>query len=295
MEKVIDMKSDQPKLKRQNQTLEVVRRIAQNKGAFVGFIITIFVLIIVIFGDVLAPYDYQQINMAEALQKPSAAHWFGTDNYGRDMLSRILVGCKWSLLIGIGAQLIACAGGIILGCIAGYFGGKVDQLIMRACDVIQAIPAVLLNITLAGILGTGVFNTILAMGLSGITGGSRLMRSSILQVRKMEYLDAAAAINCSNFRTILKHALPNAFSPMIVSFTMSVGRGILNASGLTYLGLGVLPPNPEWGALLSAGRDYIKSSPYLTIIPGLCIMVVVLALNLLGDGLRDALDPKLKR
>lgn len=282
-------------IKKQNQFLEILKRLSLNKAAMAGMIIFILVLLVAIFGDLIAPYDYAAVNPAEARMAPCAAHWFGTDNMGRDIFSRVLVGCKWSLIIGIGAQLIACSGGIIIGCISGFFGGKLDQTIMRLCDVIQSVPSVLLNITLAGIFGPGLFNTVLALGLSGITGGTRLMRSSIMTVRKKEYLEAAEAINCSNFRTIVKHALPNAFSPMIVSFTMSIGSGIIGASALTYLGLGVQPPNPKWGALVSSGRDFLKSSPYMTIIPGLCILVVVLALNLFGDGLRDAMDPKLKK
>lgn len=282
-------------VKKENQLLAVLKRLSYNKSAVAGMMIFFFIVLVAIFGEVLAPYDYAQVNPAQSLQAPNAAHWFGTDNMGRDIYSRVLTGCKWSLIIGVGAQLIACSGGILLGCISGFFGGKIDQTIMRACDVVQAIPSVLLNITLAGILGPGVFNTILAMGLSGITGGTRLMRSSIMTVRKKEYLEAASAINCSAARTIVKHALPNAFAPMIVSFTMSIGSGIIGASALTYLGLGVQAPNPEWGALVSAGRDYLKRAPYMTIIPGLCIMTVVLSLNLFGDGLRDALDPKLKK
>ena len=281
--------------KKQNQFVEVMKRLALNKAATAGMIIFALVLLVAIFGDLLAPYDYTAVNPAIARMRPCAEHWFGTDNMGRDIFSRVLVGCKWSLIIGIGAQLSSCTGGVIVGSISGFFGGKVDQVIMRLCDIIQSVPSVLLNITLAGIFGKGLFNTVLALGLSGITGGTRLMRSSIMTVRKKEYLEAAEAINCSNFRTIVMHALPNAFSPMIVSFTMSIGSGIIGASALTYLGLGVQPPNPEWGALVSAGRDFLKSDPYMTIIPGLCILVVVLALNLFGDGLRDALDPKLKK
>ncbi|MGM9522558.1 MAG: ABC transporter permease [Oscillospiraceae bacterium] len=285
----------EPVLKKQNQFVEVLKRLSMNKAAMAGMIVFALVILVAIFGDFLAPYDYAAVDPINARIKPCAEHWFGTDNMGRDIFSRVLVGCKWSLIIGVGAQLIACAGGIICGCIAGFFGGKVDQIIMRICDVIQSVPSVLLNITLAGIFGKGIFNTILAMGLSGITGGTRLMRSSIMTVRKKEYLEAATAINCSNPRIIIKHALPNAFSPMIVSFTMSIGSGIIGASSLTYLGLGVQPPNPEWGALVTAGRDFLKSDPYMTLIPGACILVVVLSLNLFGDGLRDALDPKLKR
>ncbi|MCD8106138.1 MAG: ABC transporter permease [Lachnospiraceae bacterium] len=282
-------------VKKENQVLAVIKRLSYNKSAMAGMIIFAFIVFIAIFGEMLAPYNYATVDPVNALQAPSLQHLFGTDNLGRDIFSRVLVGCKWSLLIGVGAQIIACGGGIILGCISGFFGGRVDQVIMRCCDVIQAIPSVLLNICLAGILGPGVFNTILAMGLTGITGGTRLMRSSIMTVRKKEYLEAASSINCSNSRSIIMHALPNSFSPMIVSFTMSIGSGVIGASGLTYLGLGVQAPNPEWGALVSSGRNYLQSAPYMTIIPGICIMILVLSLNLFGDGLRDALDPKLKK
>lgn len=282
-------------IKKKSQFIEIMKRMSQNKSAMIGMIIFIVVLLIAVFGDLISPYDYAAVDPSIAKLPPSAEHWFGTDNMGRDLFSRVLVGCKWSLLIGIGAQIVACGGGIVLGCISGFFGGRADQIIMRLCDIVQAIPSVLLNITLAGIFGPGLFNTILAMGLGGITGGARLMRSSIMTVRKKEYLEAATAINCSDSRIIIKHALPNAFAPMIVSFTMSIGAGIIGASALTYLGLGVQAPNPEWGALVSVGRDYLKSDPYMTIIPGICILVVVMSLNLFGDGLRDALDPKLKK
>jgi len=285
----------EPKIKKQNQLFEVLKRLSRNKSATAGMIIFFLIVLMAIFGDLLAPYDFAAVNPAEANMAPCAAHWFGTDNMGRDILSRILVGCKWSLMIGVGAQLIACTGGIIFGCISGFFGGKVDAVIMRGCDIIQSIPSVLLNIALAGVFGKGIPSTILAMGLSGITGGSRLMRSSIMTVRKKEYLEAATAINCSNGRIILKHAFPNSFAPMIVSFTMSIGQGIIGASGLTYLGLGVQPPNPEWGALVSSGRNYLQSCPYMTLIPGAFILILVLSLNLFGDGLRDSLDPKLKK
>lgn len=291
-EATVTLRSE-PVVKKQSQFLEVMKRLARNKSAMVGMIIFIIMCFVAVFGDFMAPYDYTAVDPINANMAPCAEHWFGTDNLGRDILSRILVGCKWSMLIGIGAQVIACAGGILFGCIAGFFGGKVDSFIMRVCDIIQSIPNVLLNITLASIFTPGIGSTILALGLSGITGGTRMMRSSIMTVRKKEYLEAAAAINCSNFRTILMHALPNSFAPMLVSFTMSIGTGIISASALTYLGLGVQAPNPEWGALISASRNYLKSCPYQTLIPGAFILLVVLALNLFGDGLRDAFDPKL--
>lgn len=182
-----------------------------------------------------------------------------------------------------------------MGAISGFFGGITDNVIMRLCDVIQSVPGMILNIALACVLGTGIFNTVLALGIGGVAGTARLMRASILKVRKMDYLEAAVSSNCSSTRIIIKHVLPNSFSPIIVQATMGVGARIIGAAGLSYLGLGVQPPLPEWGAMLTAGRDFIKQYPYLTLIPGLCIAIVVLSLNLFGDGLRDALDPKLKK
>ena len=268
----------EPVIRKQSQFLEVLKRLSRNKSATIGMIIFVLVLLVAAFGDVLAPHDYAAVNPSVANMPPCAEYWFGTDNMGRDLFSRVLVGCKWSLLIGIGAQVIACFGGIVLGCISAILwrqGGPGDHASVRR-GAVHSTGAAEYH---AGrrVRARDCFNTILALGLSGITGSTRLMRSSIMTVRKREYLEAASAINCSSFRTIVFHALPNAFSPMIVSFTMSIGSGIIGASELTYLGLGVQAPNPEWGALVTAGRDYLKTAPYMTLIPGVCILIVVLA------------------
>ncbi|MBR1585568.1 MAG: ABC transporter permease [Clostridia bacterium] len=283
------------KVKKQNQVLGVLKRMSRNKGAMVGLIIFVFIVVIGILAPWIMPYDFTKINMKEKFLSPSAAHWFGTDNLGRDILSRIMIGTRYSVTIGVVAMLISFLGGTVIGSISGYFGGKVDQVIMRLCDIIQAIPSLILNIALATVLGQGFNNCIIALGVGGIAGAARLVRASMLSIRKMEYLDAAKVINAPTPIVIMGHALPNAISPMIVQATMSVARNILNAASLSYLGLGVQPPDPEWGAMLTAGRDYIAKYPYLTIIPGIIIVITALALNLLGDGLRDALDPKLKK
>lgn len=283
------------KVKREKRFISVLKRLSYNKLAMFGLIVLVAVVLLAILAPYIIPYDYTMMNPMEAFASPCAKHLFGTDNLGRDIFSRILYGARYSLLLAFLSVAVSLLFGVVVGAVAGYFGGWVDQTIMRVTDVIQAIPGMLLNMALVCAFGTGFFNTILALGVSGIANNARMMRASILKVRKMEYLDAAASINCSSARIIRKHVLPNAFAPLIVSSTMSIGSVILNAAGLSYLGLGVQPPTPEWGAMLSAGRDYIMKYPLLTIIPGVCIILVVLAANLLGDGLRDALDPKLKK
>lgn len=280
--------------KKKNQFVEVMKRLAENKGALIGGIIFLLVLLAAIFAPVLAPYSYTKMDMRSRLLGPCAEHWFGTDQMGRDILSRILYGARYSLLIGIGSCAFSAFFGVIVGAIGGYFGGWIDNVIMRVCDVIQSIPGMILNIALACVLGPGVGNTILALGIEGIAGTARLMRSSILNVRKLEYLDAARTSNCSSARIIISHILPNTFAPILVQATMGVGGRIMMAAAMSYIGIGVQPPTPEWGAMLSDSRDFIMRYPYMCLIPGLCIMLVVLSLNLLGDGLRDALDPKLK-
>jgi ABC-type dipeptide/oligopeptide/nickel transport system permease subunit len=283
------------RIKHKSQFVEVLKRLTYNRGAMFGGIIFILLVIIAVIAPFIMPYSYETLDVKNKFLAPCPAHPFGTDQLGRDVFSRILYGTKYSIGIGIGSIILSSGLGIVIGAIAGFFGKILDEVIMRLCDVIQSIPGMILNIALACMLGPGVFNTIIALGLGGISGTARLTRASILNVRKMEYIDAALSINCSNTRIIMNHVLPNAFAPLIVQATMGVGARILSAAALSFIGIGVKPPLPEWGAMLAAGRNYIKEYPYLTLIPGLCIMVIVLALNLLGDGLRDALDPKLKK
>ncbi len=286
---------ERERAKTNSQFLEFLKRLYENKAAFAGLLILLIVVIIALIGPYIAPYPYEVTDPTAKFMAPCREHLFGTDHLGRDVFSRILVGARYSLLIGIGSALLGCLIGLILGAVSGFYGGVVDQVIMRVCDIVKAVPGMILNIALSYVLGAGIFNTILALGFGGIAASTRLMRNSVLKVRKTEYLDAAATTNCSSFRIIMKHVIPNAYSPIVVQASMGVGVRIIDAAGLSFLGLGVQPPMAEWGAMLTAGRNYIFSAPYLTIIPGLCIMVVVLALNLLGDGLRDAMDPKLKK
>lgn len=285
----------QEPVKKQSQFLNIMKRLSYNKGAMFGGILFLVILLLAIFAPFIAPYDYAAINVKNRCISPCLAHLFGTDHMGRDILSRVLFGARYSLLIGIGSVIFSAVFGILIGAIAGYFGGWLDNLIMRLCDIIQSIPGMILNIALACVLGAGIFNTILALGFEGIAGTARLMRSSILNVRKMEYLDAARTSNCSSYRIILKHVFPNTFAPILVQSTMGVGARIMMAASMSYIGIGVQPPTPEWGAMLADSRDFLMKFPYMCLIPGICIMIVVLSLNLLGDGLRDALDPKLKK
>jgi len=278
-----------------SQFAEVLKRLCKNPGAMLGLTVIVVLLALSFLAPLIAPYDYAEKSVKEAMMKPCLAHLFGTDELGRDIFSRVLHGIKFSVAIGVGAEMFSLVGAVILGSAAGFFGGKVDNWIMRICDVIQSVPSVIMQLALCCVFGRGLINTIIVLGIAGIAGGTRLMRSSILTVRKMEYLDAAESMNCSSLRSIFKHILPNSFSPMIVHVTMNIGGRIIGAAALTYLGMGIAPPNPELGAMVSAGRDFIKSAPYLSLIPGLVIMALVLSFNLFGDGLRDALDPKLKK
>lgn len=294
VENTLDLE-DIKKLSNRSQFVEVVKRLLKSPGAIIGFAIFMSMLILSLLAPWIAPYDYTEVNVDHAQMEPCAEHLFGTDELGRDLFSRILVGTKYSIAIGVGAELFSLVGAVILGSIAGFFGGKIDDFCMRVCDVIQSVPSTVLQLALCCVFGTGVVNTIIVLGIAGIAGGARLMRSSILTVHEMEYIEAAKSMNCSSIRSIFKHVLPNAFSPMIVHVTMNIGGRILSAAGLSYLGMGILPPTPELGAMVSAGRNLIRTDPYLSLIPGLCIMALVLSFNLFGDGLRDALDPKLKK
>lgn len=289
------IQAEQELNKRQSQFIEVIKRLSYNKGAMFGGILFLIVLLLAIFAPLITPYDYTSINVQDRFMSFNLKHWLGTDQMGRDILTRILYGARYSLIIGIGSVIFSAVFGIIFGAIAGYYGGRTDNIIMRLCDVIQSIPGMILMIALACVLGPGVGNTILALGFQGIAGTARLMRSSILSVRKMEYLDAATTSNCSNARIIIKHIFPNTFAPILVQSTMGVGARIMAAASMSYIGIGVQPPTPEWGAMLADSREFLLNYPHMCLIPGICIMIVVLALNLLGDGIRDALDPKLKK
>lgn len=280
--------------RKEGQLAQVMHRLSRNKVSMAGLVIILILIVVAILSPWIMPYDYTKMDMSKMYALPSWGHPFGCDELGRDIFSRALYGARASLSLGMLATLLSTAVGLILGSLVGYFGRWVDTVIMRFLDTLQAIPGMLLSIAISAALGSGFVNTILALSIGGVPMTVRLLRGSILTVRKQEYIEAAEKINCSKFRIITSHILPNSIAPLIVSVTMGIGNTILAAAGLSYIGLGVQPPTPEWGAMLSAGKSVITRYPHLCIFPGLCIMVVVLCFNMLGDGLRDAMDPKLK-
>lgn len=280
--------------KGESQFVVVFKRLCKNKSALVGLGIMIILVLVAVFAPLIAPYSYSKLDPIHANLSPCAEHWFGTDEYGRDIFSRIVWGARYSLGLGLGAVAINTVIGTTLGAIAGYFGGWVDNIVLRAMDILQTIPGTLLAIILSSTLGPGYFNTILAMAIGGIAGPCRLIRGNILKIRSEEYIEASIAINASNARIIATHILPNSLAPLIVNTAMGIGGTIMGAAGLSYIGLGVQPPTPEWGAMLSAGKNYIRYYPHMVLFPGLAIAITILAINMFGDGLRDAMDPRLK-
>lgn len=280
--------------KKQSEFVRVFKELRKNSTAMLGLCILLVEIILVILAPVIAPYDYTAMDIVAAQQGPSAARWFGTDELGRDIFSRVLYGGRYSISMGVLAVMISTTVGMTIGAVAGYFGGKVDNILMRLLDVIQSLPAMLLSIVLSAVLGPGYFNTILALSVNGMPASARMLRAQMMKVRGNEYIEAAQSINCSKFRIIVRHMIPNSFSPNIVQATMSIAHMIVMAASLSFIGLGVQPPTPEWGAMLTGARQFIRQCPHMVIFPGLAIAVTVLAVNLMGDGLRDALDPKLK-
>lgn len=293
------VKSEKPakkeKIKKTSSFLTVLQQLSYNKLAMFGLILFLTMLLLCALAPIIAPYGYNDLDIINQNQFPSAEHLFGTDNLGRDIFSRILYGGRYSLTMGIFSVLFSMAAGIVIGSVAGYFGGWVDNIIMRVLDVIQSLPGMLLTIVLSAVLGAGYFNTVLCLSVGSIPGQARMLRAQMLKIRNNEYIEASQSINCSKARIMFIHMLPNSFSPLIVGASMGIAGAITMAAGLSFMGLGVQPPAPEWGAILSASRQYMRDFPYMVIAPGACIALAVLALNLLGDGLRDALDPRLKR
>lgn len=285
------------KAKKRSQLLEIWQRLRRNKMAMLGLAVIIGLVLCAVFADVLFDYDTIVIkqNIGERLQGPSSAHWFGTDEFGRDILARLVHGSRVSLVVGIVSVSIALLIGGTLGAIAGFYGGKIDMVIMRVMDVFLAVPSILLSMTIVAALGTNLFYVMLAIGISSVPNYARIVRAAVMGVKDQEFVEASRAMGASNATIIFKEVIPNCLAPIIVQVTLSVAGAILSTASLSFIGLGVQPPSPEWGAMLSSGRQYMRDALHLTLFPGLAIIITILALNLLGDGLRDALDPRLKQ
>lgn len=279
---------------RQSMIVDVFKGILKNPTATLGMIIFLLLCLVAIFAPYIAPYGPNDIDVLNMYATPSREHLLGCDQLGRDILSRLIYGARYSLSIGLIADVGSQVIGLLIGCIIGYAGGKVDLIGMRVVDVWLAIPSILLAVMISTTLGAGYVNTILAMLISNIPGGIRSTRAMCLKEREMDYLEAARSINCGRARIMYIHMVPNIISPTIVGTTMGIGSTIMTVAGLAYIGLGVPAPAPEWGAMLAAGRDYIIKYPHMITFPGIAIALTVLSLNMFGDGLRDALDPKMK-
>lgn len=279
-----------------SQIASVWYRIKKNKLAMFGLLLLLIMVFIAIFADFIIDYDAMAIgqNIQGRLKPPSKEHWFGTDHFGRDIFARIVHGTRISLSLGIFAMVVAVAIGSILGAISAYYGGKIDNVIMRFMDILLAIPPILMSISIVSALGQNMTNLLVALSIAYVPVFARVIRSSILSVKGQEFVEAAKACGTSDARIIFKHIIPNAIGPIIVQATLAMGSTILIISSLSFMGLGVKPPAPEWGTMLYEGRDFIRQAPYLILFPGAAITISVISLNLLGDGLRDALDPRLK-
>lgn len=280
--------------KKSSQLLDVWGRLKQNKAAVLGLFILVLLVFTAIFADKIAPYGFDDQDLKRTFIHPNAAFPFGTDNLGRDILSRVIYGSRISLQVGLVSVSISALVGTFLGAVAGYYGKTLDNVIMRLIDVLLAVPSILLAISIAAALGAGLDKVMIAVSIGSIPSFARIVRSSVITIKELEYVESARAIGASDFRIMLKYILVNSMATIIVQITLGVAGAILSTSGLSFIGLGISPPTPEWGAMLSGGRQYIREHGYIVLFPGLCIMVTVFALNLLGDGLRDALDPRLK-
>lgn len=250
--------------------------------------------LIALLAPVLSPYDPLANHLETTLMPPGGAYWLGTDELGRDVLSRLLYGSRYALIIGVTGMVAGLICGVPWGMIAAYFRGKTETLLMRVVDVLLAFPGILLALAINSVLGTGVVNVVVAVGLFSMPTFARISHGAVIAVREMPYVEAAMATGCRTSRILFIHILPNTLAPVFVQASLRIGAGILVAAGLSFLGLGVQPPTPEWGAMLSRGRMYVQSAPWLAVAPGLCIMVMVMGFNLLGDYLRDRLDPRMR-
>lgn len=296
-DQVSNVKRENPRVK---SFKDFYKRLKKNKSALVGFYVLVFLFIVSVFGALDANYGLTGVssnatNLTSKLEGPSGEFWFGTDHLGRDIFIRILHGMYITLGVGFAATFLAAIIGVPLGVLSGYYGGWLDTIIMRIMDVLLAFPGILLALAIVSVLGGSTINVTIAISISAIPQFARIVRGSTLTTKKLEYVDAIRAIGAKDGKIIFQHVLPNIMSPIIVNTTLLIATAILSAAGLSFLGLGVQPPTPEWGAMLNDGRNYIYQASHITLFPGMMIVIVVLAFNLFGDGLRDALDPKLKK
>lgn len=273
---------------------EMWLRLNKNRLAMVGLYVLIILVLMAIFADFVAPFSFKEQNLLNTFAKPNATHWFGTDNFGRDIFSRVVFGARVSLRVGLISVGIALIIGGTIGAIAGFKGGWIDTIVMRIMDIMLAIPSMLLAIAIVSSMGGGLRNVMIAVGIGNIPSYARIIRASVIALKEEQFVEASYALGSSNRAIIWKHILPNTMAPIIVQSTLGVASAILAAAALGFLGLGLEPPRPEWGAMLNDGRHYLRDHPHMTTFPGVAIMITILSLNLLGDGLRDALDPKLK-
>ena len=282
---------------RQSQIRIILHNLRKNKGAMIGLAIIVALVLVSCFADVIYDYDTEiaGLNIAEKLIRPCKEHIFGTDDMGRDIFKRVIYGARYSLGVGFAATMIGMAIGVVLGAIAGYYCGLAEDIIMRLNDVLSAVPSILMGIVIVSALGASTFNLMLAIGITSVPQFVRITRAAVLSVRNQEYVEALKATGMSETRIIAFHVIPNCMSPIIVQITLRIASAIIATSSLSFLGLGVPVPAPEWGSMLNLGRSYVRTASYLTIFPGIAILITVLAFNLLGDGLRDALDPKLRK
>lgn len=285
------------KYKKRSSLVSMWRQLRKNKGAILGVILLVVIIGVALASPYIFNYEKQVVanNIKERLQAPSAKHWFGTDDMGRDIFARVCYGARYSLAVGVIAVMFALVFGVTLGAAAGYIGGVFEDITMRVCDIFSSIPSVLMAIAVVSALGKSTFNLMIAVGIASTAPFIRVARAAVLTIRGEEYIESARAIGSPEWLIVVSHILPNCVSQIIVQATLRVGSAIISAAQLSFLGLGVPAPAPEWGSMLSAGRAYIRDYSYMTLYPGLAIMATVLSLNLIGDGLRDALDPKLKR
>ena len=282
--------------KKQSQLADIWFRLKKNRAAMIGLTIITIIILAAVFADVIADYDGRVIAQfpKERLQPPSAQHWFGTDAYGRDLFARIVHGARYSLAFGLICTAISLVGGGVLGATTAFFGGKIDYIIMRILDTIMCIPGMLLTLSLVAALGAGLKSIMIAISISSVPGFARVVRSVVLTVVRMEYIEAAKSLGVGTARTILYHVLPNAIGIIIVNAMMNIASLIMTAAGLSFIGMGIQPPAPEWGAMLSEAQGSMRLYPHVVLVPGLAIVVTALSFNLLGDGLSDALDPRMK-